>query len=381
MIIGIDARFYGPLGKGLGRYTQEVVDRVINLNKSSNNDLSFVIFLSKENFADFNIIDNNIKKVELSFRWYSLAEQIKFPFYIKKYKIDLMHFPHFNIPIFCPSKFIVTIHDLILTHFPTLRATTKHSLVYYFKNLAYRLVLFLAVKLSSKILTVSQFTKKDILSLFKIKADKIIVSYEGVANLTDKKSFSLDRKQPSFITKIDLTKKFLLYVGSAYPHKNLEKLVAAFKILEKENSDLNLLLVGKEDFFYNRLKQEVGVSRNIIFSGYVSDADLDILYTKALAFIFPSLYEGFGLPPLEAMSKACPVLSSNYSCLPEILGNNVLYFNPTDVNDIITKTKMIVEDENLRKKLISLGSKLINKYSWNDCAKITLETYFNVLKK
>lgn len=393
MIIGIDARFYGPVGKGLGRYTQEISDKIIELSQQRKElDLSFVVFLSPANFNHFKIESDRVVKVMVSFSWYSLAEQIKFPWYIKKYKIDLMHFPHFNIAVFCPCKFVVTIHDLILTRFPTKRATTKSSLVYFLKNIAYRIVLFFALKRSSKIITVSEFTKKDLLSLFKIKAEKIILTYEGVSQLEAKKNNPfLKELQGSDLELSNLPEKFLLYVGSAYPHKNLERLLLAFKSLKDKGSDINLVLVGKEDYFYKRLKEyalkmnllekdEKGFS-SVIFTGHVSDFYLRELYSRALAFIFPSLYEGFGLPPLEAISRSCPVISSNKASLPEIVGPAALYFNPEDLDDMAKKIEIISNNENLRLELNKIGAQWIKKYSWNECAKLTLDVYLNILNK
>lgn len=393
MRIGIDARFYGPIGKGLGRYTQEVVDRIIEKSKlSSELDLFFVIFLSPENFDEFHINDKRVLKVKLPFRWYSVKEQLLFPFYIKKYKLDLIHFPHFNIPIFCPTKFVVTIHDLILTRFPTMRATTRNKFIYNLKNVAYRMVLKRAIKKSAKIITISKFTKKDILSLFKINPEKIVLTYEGVIDLDlakDKKFAEKQVKEKLSLTETNQNNfippsNFLLYVGSAYPHKNLERLIEAFNILEKESSNIFLVLVGKSDFFYERLKKDsltldLIKAQRIFFTGYVSDTELSALYSKALAFIFPSLYEGFGLPPLEAMSKACPVLSSNHSCLTEILEDSVLYFNPEDLNDIVSKIKIINQNESLRNDLVRKGLMQVKKYSWDDCAEKTLKVYLDIL--
>lgn len=393
MIIGIDARFYGPLGKGLGRYTQEVVDRVISLSKQrSDLDLSFVIFLSEGNFSDFKTVDKNVTKVQADFKWYSFAEQIKFPILIKKYKIDLMHFPHFNIPIFCPSKFIVTIHDLILTRFPSVRATTKNYLTYFFKNLAYRLVIKTAITRSEKILTVSNFTKNDILKLFKVDSDKIILSYEGVANLSADKDYSLFKnklfKDEDLLKNLD--KDFIFYIGSAYPHKNLQRLLSVFSKIKAEKINLRLILAGKIDYFYKQLKKEaesLGLfspsaelfDNQVIFLGQVSDADILLLCSKARAFVFPSLYEGFGLPPLEAMSYSCPVISSNKASLPEILADNVLYFDPESEEDMLSKIKMIVSDEGLRQDLIKSGHEWVKKYSWHDCAEKTFNLYLQVL--
>ena len=208
-----------------------------------------------------------------------------------------------------------------------------------FKKLFYRIIIKRALKKSKKIITVSNFTKNDIIEQFKIPADKIEVTYEGVANLA-KGSDSL------FITKLDQSKvlnsysienSFLLYVGNAYPHKNLDFLLRAFKVLYQEDQSLRLVLVGQEDYFYRQIKDldfELFPNNSpVIFTGYVPDNELEILYQQALLYAFPSLYEGFGLPPLEAMAKSCPVLSSQAASMPEILGSAAMYFDPRDQAD------------------------------------------------
>jgi glycosyltransferase involved in cell wall biosynthesis len=366
--IGIDARFYGPLGKGLGRYTKEVVDKVIELDK----DNEYVIFLSRENFTDFKTENRNVKKVLAAVRWYTLAEQILMPYYIYKENLDIMHFPHFNVPILCPVKFIVTIHDLILTKFPTQRASTLSPILYKIKNLAYKIIIQNAVKKSCKIIAVSEFTKKDILNNFKIKADKIAVTYEGVAAGIK----SNEQYPEQILEKHKIEKPYLLYVGNAYPHKNLEWLIKAFASLGV-NENLSLILVGKDDYFYERVKTFTkNLNRSkIIFPGFVLDEELSIFYKEAIAFVFPSLYEGFGLPPLEAMTHGCPVISSNKASMPEILGDAALYFDPEDDCDIKNKIISIIKDNNLREKLIENGYEQVKKYSWLECARKTLEIY------
>lgn len=367
--IGIDARFYGPLGKGLGRYTEEAVDNIIKLDQ----DNEYVIFLRRENFNDFKCDGLRIKKVLANIRWYSLAEQLIFPFYIWRERLDLMHFPHFNAPIFCPVKFVVTIHDLILIKFPTSRATTLGPTLYKIKNLAYKLVIYLAVKRAKKILAVSEYTKNDIVRQFKVKPEKIAVTYEGVAELL--KTPFIKEGRGDFISQ-----PYLLYVGNAYPHKNLEGLIRVFARINKSLPDLKLVLVGKEDYFYNRLKLYAkNFSANIIFPGYVPDRELAELYRNALIYVFPSFYEGFGLPPLEAMARGLAVVSSNKTCLPEILGEAALYFNPADEADMKHKIEQALSGEKLRAELIRRGYEQIKKYSWRDCAEKTLEVYKNCL--
>lgn len=151
----------------------------------------------------------------------------------------------------------------------------------------------------------------------------------------------------------ELYKPYILYVGNDYPHKNLKRLKLAFEKLKKQGFNYGLVLATK----------------------FVSEQELDDLYKNASLFVFPSLYEGFGLPPLEAMKRGVPVVSSNATCLPEILGNAVLYFNPLDVNDIADKIKKVLTDKNLREQLIQKGFEQVKKYSWEEMARETLKLY------
>lgn len=381
--IGIDARFYGPLGKGLGRYTQEITDNIVNHIDKTN---KYVIFLSLENFSEFNIPEgeeDRIKKVVVKYRWYSLKEQLFFPLILLKYNLDLVHFCHFNVPILYPKRFIVTIHDLILTKFPTVRASTLSPWIYKFKNLAYRLIISSAVKRSKTIIAVSEFTKEDIIDRFKAPADKIIVTYEGVANLSKGNDSLFSLKQATKISSfIDPSYPFWLYVGNAYPHKNLEWLLDVFKSFNLRNPSSRLILVGKEDYFYLRLKNYVKsrhLENLVFFPGYVPDKDLEILYKKATAYIFPSLYEGFGLPPLEAMAKGCPVLSSDQASLPEILGDAAWYFNPKNSQELLSLMEKIYTNNNLRQELVSKGLTQVKKYSWWECAAATVKAYETII--
>lgn len=391
MRIGIDARFYGPVGKGLGRYAQEIVDNIIkmiNLDQSS-----VVVFLSVENYDKFKINHKNVKKVLLKMRWYSWREQILMPWFIWREKLDLLHYPHFNVPIFTPCKFVVTIHDLILTHFPTLRATTLSPFIYNIKNLAYRLVIKQAIKKSEKIITVSEFTKQDILNKFSVAADKIIVTYEGVANLQAGADhlFIDENNTVDILEKYQIkTGQFLLYVGNAYPHKNLDFLLRSFSELKKIKNDLRLVFVGRADYFYQKLQHEAAnlnlwqadnIASPVVFVGYVPDKELSSLYKKATLYVFPSFYEGFGLPPLEAMAHACPVISSNQASLPEILGSAAQYFDPRNYQDFIKSVLLVMDNSEFRQELVERGLKQVQKYSWHNCARQTLDIYKQVLER
>jgi glycosyltransferase involved in cell wall biosynthesis len=383
--IGIDARFYGPVGKGLGRYTQEIVDNIIKLDEVN----EYVIFLTQANFDQFICDGERVTKVLAKVRWYTLKEQLVMPWLLTKARLDLVHFPHFNVPFLYFGKFVVTIHDLILIKYPTVRATTLSPWLYWLKNWAYRGIIWLAVHRACEIITVSKFTKQDILKHFSIPSDRVKVIYEGVANLAkDRDSlFAKKSHDKEALLRYNISKPFLLYVGNVYPHKNLERLLKVFGKIRNKQPDLRLVLVGKGDYFYEQLKikatkmslWQTGPNSPIVFSGYVADDDLEILFKEAIAYVFPSLYEGFGLPPLEAMAKGCAVVSSDRSCLPEILGEAALYFNPEDEADMETKINKIINDDSLRNKLIIKGYEQAKIYSWWECARATNAIYKKVL--
>ncbi|PKM91435.1 hypothetical protein CVU82_02460 [Candidatus Falkowbacteria bacterium HGW-Falkowbacteria-1] len=387
--IGIDARFYGPFAKGLGRYTQEIVDNIIKIDK----DNKYIVFLGKNNFDELVLgdEDDNVSKVLVDIKWYTLKEQLLFPFYIWRENLDLIHFTHFNVPILCPVKFVVTVHDLILTKFKTVKASTRHPVVYNLKDFFYRLVIKMALKRSRKIITVSNFTKNDIIEQFKVRAEKIEVIYEGISNLSKGRDslFVAKLNNDEVLSDYQIYSPFLLYVGNAYPHKNLEFLIKSFLIFNENNKNLKLVLVGKEDYFYKKLKDYFNllISKNsqldvdsVVFTGYVPDDKLEILYKKALVYVFPSLYEGFGLPPLEALFNFCPVLSSNAASMPEILEDGALYFKSGDEKDFLGKLKNIISDEGLRKKIVENGKEVIKKYNWWECAFKTWQVFLDQLK-
>lgn len=372
--IGIDARFYGPLGKGLGRYTKELVDRVTALDGHHD----YTIFLHPKNFDEFVVTKPNVRKVMAGVRWYTAAEQIEMPRLIRRERIDLMHFPHFNVPLFCPAKFVVTIHDLILTQYPTRRASTLSPLAYKLKNLGYHVTIRTALRRARKIIAVSEFTKSDIMKKFKVPGERIAVTYEGVAAAVRQPVSEDDKKA---LLRYNIKAPYLLYVGNVYPHKNIERLGRVFLKISGKFPDWQLVLVGKSDYFYERAKKnftDAVKNEKIIFPGFVPDRILAVFYQAALAYVFPSLYEGFGLPPLEAMAHGCPVVSSRLSSLPEILGPAALYFDPENEEDMGDKIVRAATDGGLRANLIGRGHERIKLYSWDRCASETLAIYNSV---
>jgi glycosyltransferase involved in cell wall biosynthesis len=372
MKIGIDARFFGPNSKGLGRYTQKLVEHLEKIDQEN----EYIIFLRHDNFDLFKPTNSNFKKVLADYQWYTFAEQIFMPWILKKHKLDFVHFPHFNIPIFYFGKFIVTIHDLTLVKYPTKRATTRNKFFYWIKFSAYKIAIFLAIKRASKILAISQFTKDDICQYYNLESEEVKVIYEAVDNETaiDYQQVCVGDKKAKN-TQLD---KFFLYVGNAYPHKNLERLVSFFFSWKRQTKyQHQLVLVGKNDYFYQRLQRYIKDNQieDVIIFNTLSDVILYDLYARADAFVFLSLYEGFGLPPLEAMREGIPVLSSDHQCMLEILGGSALYCDGRNEKDVIEKMEKIVSDKILREKLIKLGKAQAQKYSWQKMAEETQKVY------
>ena len=361
MRIGIDARLFGLKHRGLGRYVQNLVEGLVEYDRQND----YVIFLTTENFDSFKTANPKVQKVLLNARWYSLKEQFVVPYILNKYRLDLVHFPHFNAPLFYRKKFMVTIHDLIIDHFPDSRATTLPLFLYKFKLLFYRLIVKHAVSRADKMIVPSGYVKQDLINLYHPKTEKIQVIHEGY--------FINQSNELADLKKFNLTKPYLIYVGAAYPHKNLERLIEAFSRLNS-NDKYQLVLVGRIDYFYQKLIKQVK-DRNVIFTGQVSDAELKELYRQAKVCVVPSLYEGFGFPGLEAQANGTPVVSADTSCLPEILGDSVVYFSPTEENQLKEKVLKVLNDQSLAENLIKKGYANILRFSLDKMIKQTFELY------
>lgn len=368
MRIGIDARFYGSVGKGLGRYTEKLIEHLETLASPGD---EFYIFLRKENFDEYVPKSESFHKVLADYPWYGWGEQFRFPSLLGRFRFDLVHFPHFNVPLLYRKPFVVTIHDLILLRYPTIRNTTRTAALYRLKFLAYRLTIASAVRRARIIITVSHFTEQDILREYPSSVGKVIVAYEGCEIVAEPGT-------PGEPGSRDILSPYFLYVGNAYPHKNLE----IFIPLARRFPKTRFVLVGKEDFFYRRLADEVAASGvdNIVFAGYRTDAELATLYRGATGYVFPSLYEGFGLPPLEAMRFGIPVLASSRGSLPEVLGDAALYADPDRPDGFADGIARLLSDPRLRMALSEKGRLHAKKFRWSDMAKASLAAYRRALK-
>ncbi|KKW33411.1 MAG: Glycosyl transferase family protein [Candidatus Uhrbacteria bacterium GW2011_GWA2_52_8d] len=321
--------------------------------------------------------------------WYTLKEQIIAPHIIDREHLDLVHFPHWNVPLLLRTPFIVTIHDLILLEEPrSAKVTTRHPLVFFLKRLAYRNVLRSSLKRSRAIIAVSQYTKSSILTHFPwVPAEKIHVVYEGLTNLHQtppclplSRGGELEVPPPSQGgARGGRVRPYFLYVGNAYPHKNLESLLHAFSFFHKLHPDVRLVLAGRNDIFYERLKKELAqidvAPEAVEFTLNPSDADLANLYRGATLYLFPSRSEGFGLPPLEAMSFGVPVAAARRTSLPEILGDAALWFNPDDIQEMVSVMETALVNNPLRDSLVNKGFEQIKRYSWTTMTREILKIY------
>lgn len=376
MRIVIDARLWSE--SGLGRYIRNLVAELQRIDKTNN---YYILHLVKD-FDSIAYTNKNFHKVFADFKWYGVDEQIKLPKLIRNLNPDLVHFPHFNVPVFYKGKFVVTIHDLIHQHFATRDSSTLNPILHTVKKIGYKKVFSFAVKNSAKIIVPSKFVKNQLITEWRIKEDKIAVTYEGV----DKKIIKIieETEKKFFLNvteKFKIKKPFLFYLGNAQPHKNIYKLIEAFVFLKEKYPKLSLVLSGPEHFFWEKIKKKSHIGglsagkAGVIFTGFISDKEMVALYQNAEAFIMPSLEEGFGLPVLEAMMCNCPVISSNEGSLPEIAKDAALYFDPRDENDMAEKITQILENKKLRKNLIEKGAKRYKEFSWEEMAMETLKIY------
>lgn len=374
MRILLDARFYGLENGGLGRYTMNLVGQLAKIDRKNN----YIILLRKKYFNRLNL-PNKWQKVLTDFRHYTLLEQTKLPAIISSYKPDIVHFPHFNMPLLYKGKFIVTIHDMIMHKSKGKEATTLPAFLYLIKRLGYKYVFTNAVKGASKIIVPSKTVKKELADYYKIEKQKIIVTHEGF----DEKIRESNKKE-AVLEKYKLDAPYFIYAGNTYPHKNVKRAIEAIVHLNAASKKKILFVIAcPRSVFIKRLRKVVKslkAEKYVKLLGLVSDRELGTLYKNAIAFVYPSLLEGFGLQGLESISVGTLVLASDIPVFKEIYKDSVLYFNPLDFSSIAALMKEAMEmGSKERKERIKRSQDFIKKYSWAKMAKQTLQVYNEAL--
>ena len=364
MKIGIDARLWQETG--VGRYIRALIYNLSVLDRKND----YYLFFRRQEFGSLSF-PQNFKKILADIPWHSLEEQLRLPKIYKRARLDLLHIPYFSVPLLTPLPFIFTLHDLTISHFATGRASSRLMPVYLIKRLGYKIVLDQAIRNSAKIIVPSRTVKQQLLTDYPKAAPKTTVIYEAG-------ELETQTSHPDS----DLHEKYLLYVGNAHPHKNLSALIHAFQKVIKDFPYLKLVLVGKKDFFYNRLLNQ---TEKLRFKGKIKvfyDLDnraLKNLYRNAQAFVFPSFSEGFGIPGLEAMWQKCPVIASDIVIFHEIYAQAAIYFNPMSADDLADKIKAVLTNKKLNSELKQKGLLQAGNYSWTKMAKETLNVYANCL--
>jgi len=358
----IDARLYGPKNTGIGRYTKNLLLALKNLPDFKN--YRFTLIIQKESLSEAKSdLGDNFNYHPVNIPHYSLKEQLILPFILLKLKPNLVHFTHFNKPVFYLQNSLVTIHDLIKHLSTGKETTTRNQAIYWLKHFAYRLISFMAIK-TSKIIVPSDYWRQIIIKNYRVLPQNITTTHEAV--------------DPSFLNLkakiINKPQNYIVYTGNLYPHKNIQVILEALKKLP----DIKLKIICARSVFTARIENLIHKNKlqsQVEFLGFVPDSDFPKIYSHSLALVHPAFLEGFSLTGLEAMSLNTPVISSNSSCLPEIYQDSVLYFNPKKPQELIDNLNTLINNPSLRQTLIQKGQTQVKKYSWAKTANLTLNVY------
>lgn len=364
--VGIDGHMIGDHSGGNESYYTNILQ---NMN-FSNTDMEVFLFLCKD--VDSTKYENKFKIIRFESDNAFVRNFIELPKLCKKYKLDLLHTQYF-IPFYRPCSVVCTIHDICFEHYKDI--FTKKE---YFRQ---KLLIPYAAKKSDAIFTVSEHAKNDISEKYSLSKDKIHVTYNAVND-----EFHImnenELKENELRNKFEIgTDNFLLCVGNLQPRKNLPRLIRAFRKYKKiANDNAKLVIVGKKAWMFNDILKEVMQdSDDIILTDYVSNTDLVRLYNCAHAFIYPSYYEGFGIPPLEALACGTPVAVADATALPEVVGKAGIYFNPFDEDDIMSAIDKVMNDNIKRKEIMERSSDRVSCFSWKKSSDIIVKTYKKII--
>jgi len=370
MKIAVDLTSIPNQKTGMGRYAVGLISALGNFDKKN----EYWLFVKKYQAKDFSVekdnfhivLCNNILNIRiLRILW----EQFVLPFMLYKNKIDILHSIHYTTSFFAPCKQVVTFPDMTFFLFPE-----KHIFI---KRLFFRAMILFSVKKAKKIIAISESTKKDIQKILNVSSEKIKVVYLDVDDVF---SPLIRGKETEEIKKnYGIKNDFILYVGVLEPRKNVVRLIKAYNgLVEEKKIKHQLVLVGKKGWDYDEIFNvinDLNLQSKIICTGYVSEKNLNYLYNAADIFIYPSLYEGFGIPLIEAFACGVPVISSNISSIPEVVGNAGILVDPYNVRTIKEAIYGLLKDKNLRSELRKRGLQRAKYFSKERLAFGMMEAY------
>jgi glycosyltransferase involved in cell wall biosynthesis len=307
-------------------------------------------------------------------KYYSLREQIELPRILSRHKIDLLHAPHFLLPLARPCPAVATIHDVIYLACP-------QDLSSFAGRLYYRVMMNACSRLATRIITDSEYSKSEIVRYLRADPAKIEVIYPGVDpgfhRVTDPARLDAVR------SRYGIDRDYILCVGIYKPRKNHAGLLRAFQRLLESGSRAQLVIAGpmaEGEPALRRLAVELGVAKHVVFTGFVDESDLCALYSAATVYACPSFYEGFGFTVLEAMACGTPVVCLSATSLPEVAGTAALYSDPRDPEQMASQLRRVFSDAALRNALIEQGRENLRRFNWADTARQTLAVYYHALQ-
>jgi glycosyltransferase involved in cell wall biosynthesis len=369
MRVAIDIRKINEFG--VGTYIWNLVRNVAAIDTRN----EYLLLGSQRNFHELGPLPQNFRQLyhpETNTFW---QNHCAIPLALRRENVDVVHVPHHEVPMLLPLRLVVTIHDCVHLLFPQ-EDSSK------FRNYRTYLHTKKVVEGARHIFAVSKSTKEDLINIYNLPDSKISVVYNALDERFTQNHALAERKQ--VLERYQLKDPFILYSGKIRPHKNLQRLIEAFAVLKSELSEderyrnIKLIIIGDELSKHQYLRLTVvrsGVQQDVRFFGFVPYPILHVFYQSAALFAFPSLYEGFGLPPLEAMANRTPVLASNTSSLPEVLDEAALLVNPENVFEIARGMKLLLLDDVIRKRLIQKGLAQVERFSWKVAAERVIRTY------
>lgn len=372
MNIVINAILYHEKPRGVGNYLNNLIRELSEIDNKNN----YIIYYGKwmKQYSFLKIKNKNFKFVEaMTFRnkiMRNLYQLLIFPIAILKYNPDILHIPDTSPILYKTCKTVSTIHDIAEYTYPQ-----KYSKV---QALARKVIVRFQCKKSDAIITVSEFSRKNIIRNFKLNTNRVIKIYNGInlENFCFTKSFNVGKKFNL------VSEKYFLYVGEIERTKNIAIILETMKNVNLKKK-FKIVICGKKGNDYENINNEIrkmNLQNNVIFTDYVTEIELRELYSHCFIFLFPSLFEGFGLPILEAMACGAPVICSNASSIPEVGGECVLKFDPLDKSQLLKNINLLIDNSELRSNMINDGRNQTRKFCWKETAKLTKDIYYKTIK-
>jgi glycosyltransferase involved in cell wall biosynthesis len=366
MKIAFDLRRIG--NPGIGRYMKCLAESVT----AQAPEYEYLLILPPD--GEHRVYAPNARKLCTCLKYYSVREQLELPRILSRHKVDLLHSPHFLLPLVRPCPAVATIHDVIYMACP-------EDLPSLAGRLYYRAMMTACSRMATRLITDSNHSKDEIVRYLKADVAKIEVIYPAVDPFFQ--SGADPAEVASVRSRFGIDRDYILYVGIYKPRKNHARLLKAFQLLLKTGARSRLVIagpMGEGKPILQRLATELGIAEHVVFTGFVNDADLRALYSGARVCVCPSLYEGFGFTVLEAMACGTPLVCSSATSLPEVAGKAALYFNPYKPEEMAVQLGLAFSSDSMRSALIADGGRNLLRFNWTETARQTLTVYHQALQ-